>query len=113
MIGLTPCFRQAVNSSTEPFITPGPVRPRARWSKDAARAASASTLHAPSSNEYSEWTWRWAQLGVIRVRFARGVGSHPSAGGSSAAGAVQRRPRFPRIGIGADAVGLRRGPGDG
>ena len=40
-----------------------------------AGAASASTLHAPSSNEYSEWTCRWAQLGVIRVRFARRVGS--------------------------------------
>src|ERR1700722_7590671 len=103
MIGLTPCFRQAVNSSTEPFITPWSVSPRAGWSKDAARAASASTLHAPSSNEYSEWTWRWAQLGVIRGQIARRVGSHPSAGGSWAADAVRRRPRFPRIGIGADA----------
>ncbi len=31
----------------------------------AARAARSSILHAPSSSEYSEWTWRWAQAGVV------------------------------------------------
>ena len=36
----------------------------AGWPKLAARSASLSILHAPSSSEYSEWTWRCAQPGV-------------------------------------------------
>src|SRR4051794_21375289 len=46
-------------------MTPWSVRPRAGWPKAAARAASASTLHAPSRSEYSEWTCRWAQAGLL------------------------------------------------
>ena len=60
-IGLIPCFLHALYSSTAPFITPWSVRPSAGWPNAAARAARASILHAPSSSEYSEWTWRWAQ----------------------------------------------------
>src|SRR4051812_25937345 len=47
-------------------MTPWSVRPSAGWPNSAARCASASMLHAPSSSEYSEWTWRWAQDGVLR-----------------------------------------------
>src|SRR3954451_2916051 len=68
MMGLTPCLRAALNSSTEPFITPWSVSPIAGWPSSAARAARASTLHAPSSSEYSEWTCRWAQAGVLTDR---------------------------------------------
>src|SRR3954453_15000578 len=46
-------------------MTPWSVSPMAGWPSSAARAASASTLHAPSSSEYSEWTCRWAQAGVL------------------------------------------------
>src|SRR3954471_20056626 len=46
-------------------MTPWSVRPSAGWSKAAARAASASILHAPSRSEYSEWTCRWAQAGLL------------------------------------------------
>src|SRR3954469_25149896 len=46
-------------------MTPWSVRPRAGWPKAAARAASASILHAPSSSEYSEWTCRWAQAELL------------------------------------------------
>ena len=62
---MTPCFRQAVNSSTAPFMTPWSVSASAGWSNAAARSASASILQAPSSSEYSEWTWRCAQAGLI------------------------------------------------
>ena len=62
---MTSCLRQALNSSTAPFITPWSVSPSAGWPNSAARAASLSILHAPSSSEYSEWTWRWAQAGVL------------------------------------------------
>ena len=48
-----------------PFITPWSVSPSAGWPNSAARLASASMLHAPSSSEYSEWTWRWATAGVL------------------------------------------------
>src|SRR5436189_2044416 len=57
-IGLIPCFWQALYSSIEPFITPWSVSPSAGWSNSAARAARPSILQAPSSSEYSEWTWR-------------------------------------------------------
>src|SRR3954464_2313166 len=39
-------------------MTPWSVSPSAGWSNSAARAASPSILQAPSSSEYSEWTWR-------------------------------------------------------
>src|SRR4051812_35728652 len=39
-------------------MTPWSVRPSAGWSNWAARAARPSILQAPSSSEYSEWTWR-------------------------------------------------------
>ena len=63
-----PCLRQALKSSTAPFITPWSVRPSAGWPNSAARAASWSILQAPSSSEYSEWTWRWAQPEVLTDR---------------------------------------------
>ena len=59
------CFAHALKSSTAPFITPWSVSPSAGWPNSAARAASLSILHAPSSSEYSEWTCRWAQAGVL------------------------------------------------
>src|SRR5918999_1932296 len=65
MIGLIPCFLQALKCSTAPFITPWSVRPSAGCPSEAARSASASIGQAPSRTEYSEWTWRWAKL--IRV----------------------------------------------
>src|SRR3954454_10184150 len=39
-------------------MTPWSGSPRAGWPNAAARAASPSILQAPSSNEYSLWTWR-------------------------------------------------------
>src|SRR3954463_15440136 len=48
-----------------PFMTPWSVRPVAGCPKAAARSASFSTLHAPSSSEYSEWTCRCATVGVL------------------------------------------------
>src|SRR3954452_14385712 len=63
--GLTPLALQALYSSTEPFMTPWSVRPRAGWPRAAARSASALMFAAPSSNEYSEWTCRCAQAGVL------------------------------------------------
>src|SRR3954454_20662972 len=49
-------------------MTPWSVSPRAGWPKAAARAARASILHAPSRSEYSEWTCRWAQAGLLKAR---------------------------------------------
>src|SRR5918992_6211184 len=60
-----PCFLAALWSSTAPFITPWSVSPIAGWPKLAARWASFSILQAPSSSEYSEWTWRCAQPGGV------------------------------------------------
>src|SRR4051794_1684662 len=77
MIGLTPCFLAARCSSTAPFITPWSVRPSAGCPNSAARAARASMLHAPSSSEYSEWTCRWAQAGVLTE--GRRIGAAPDA----------------------------------
>ena len=68
-----PCLRQALYSSTAPFITPWSVSPSAGCSNAAARSASASILHAPSSSEYSEWTWRCAQAGVLTESSRREV----------------------------------------
>src|SRR3954454_10630315 len=65
MIGLMPCLWHALYISIAPFITPWSVSPSAGWPNAAARAASASILHAPSRREYSEWTCRWAQAAVL------------------------------------------------
>src|SRR5215212_958385 len=46
-------------------MTPWSVRPRAGWPSAAARSASALMFAAPSSSEYSEWTCRCAQAGVL------------------------------------------------
>src|SRR3954471_183777 len=46
-------------------MTPWSVSPRAGWPRAAARSASALMLAAPSSSEYSEWTCRCAQAGVL------------------------------------------------
>src|SRR5918996_1513192 len=58
-IGFTPWDLHASYISTAPFITPWSVRPRAGMPSSAARAAIRSILQAPSSSEYSLWTWRW------------------------------------------------------
>src|SRR3954452_5579858 len=63
--GLTPLALQALYSSTEPFMTPWSVSPSAGWPRAAARSASALMFAAPSSSEYSEWTCRCAQAGVL------------------------------------------------
>src|SRR5687767_9110336 len=73
-----PCFLAAFWSSMAPFMTPWSVRPRAGCPNSAALAASASILHAPSRSEYSEWTWRCAQPGVL-------TGSRRLGGGSDGA----------------------------
>src|SRR3954454_24666594 len=46
-------------------MTPWSVSPMAGWPYAAARSASASILHAPSSSEYSEWTCRCATEGLL------------------------------------------------
>src|SRR4051794_34192265 len=46
-------------------MTPWSVSPRAGWPYAAARSASLSILHAPSSSEYSEWTCRCATVGEL------------------------------------------------
>src|SRR4051812_18275458 len=56
-------------------MTPWSVSPRAGWPKAAARAARASILHAPSRSEYSEWTCRWAQAGLLTALAMLGVRS--------------------------------------
>ena len=63
-----PCFWAALKSSTAPFMTPWSVSPIAGWPYAAARSASLSILHAPSSSEYSEWTCRCATVGVLTGR---------------------------------------------
>src|SRR4051812_3388014 len=45
-------------------MTPWSVSPRAGCPNAAARSARASIRQAPSSTEYSEWTWRWANDAV-------------------------------------------------
>src|SRR4051794_40768220 len=68
-------------------MTPWSVRPSAGWPKAAARAARASILHAPSRSEYSEWTCRWAQAGLLTARAMLGgrpdgwAGSSPHVAG--------------------------------
>src|SRR2546421_2843419 len=99
MMGLTPCLAQAFWSSTAPFITPWSVSPSAGCSNAAARAARASILHAPSSSEYSEWTCRWAQAGVLTA--AAILGARPDG--------ARRRSRLLRpsggLGDALDAIG--------
>ena len=119
MIGLMPCFLAAFCSSTAPFMTPWSVSARAGWPNSAARAARASILQAPSSSEYSEWTWRWQQpadtgLGMLGAG-SDGVGGPgdadlPEGAGSTggdAAGAVE--PRVQDV-DGAPVAGHRGAP---
>src|SRR3954465_2443583 len=73
------CFLAALYSSTEPFMTPWSVSASAGWSNSAARLARASMLQAPSSSEYSEWTWRCAQP-VLTGQRMLGAGSDGLAG---------------------------------
>src|SRR2546423_8482839 len=68
-------------------MTPWSVSPRAGCSKAAARSARASILHAPSSSEYSECTWRWTAGGTA-PEYARGR-REPRSGAAS-------RPLFAR-----------------
>src|SRR3954462_13831930 len=101
-------------------MTPWSVRPSAGWSKAAARAARASTLHAPSSSEYSEWTCRWAQAGVLtdvrtvaggsdaRGRLAQAVSARCGVlSGPRSAAAHPREPGAARQLRGGLLVGLR------
>src|SRR5215212_3362906 len=78
-------------------MTPWSVSPSAGWPSAAARSASALIFAAPSSSEYSEWTCRCAQAGVltgppkIGVR-SDGAAALPAPSGvcrSQALGAVQ------------------------
>src|SRR4051794_1285153 len=46
-------------------MTPWSVSPSAGWPSAAARSASALMFAAPSSSEYSEWTCRCAQAGLL------------------------------------------------
>src|ERR1700719_5111225 len=107
MIGLTPCLRHALYSSTAPFITPWSVRPSAGCSNCAARAARASILQAPSSSEYSECTCRWAQeellTGPLNAR-------RRSGGASAAAPLFAPNPQAPDQ---RHAVLVRLGPEHG
>src|SRR3954453_23797102 len=93
-----PCFLDALTSSIAPFMTPWSVRPSAGWPKAAARSARASILQAPSRSEYSEWTCRWAQAGVLtRVRSIGGgadgvacsAGSSPHVAATGVTGATR------------------------
>src|SRR4051794_2507603 len=81
-------------------MTPWSVRPSAGWSKAAARAARASTLHAPSRSEYSEWTCRWAQAGVLTAWAI--LGARPD--GSAVLSRSFRRDRSGGRGDALDAV---------
>src|SRR5215216_3029840 len=87
-------------------MTPWSVRPRAGWSKLAARSARASMRHAPSSTEYSEWTWRWAN--DAGGTGTRNIGPRPD-GAEGAAAARSRDLRVFRAGVspalGPGAVG--------
>src|SRR2546423_1285485 len=110
-------------------MTPWSVRPRAGCSKAAARSARASILQAPSSSEYSEWTCRWAQAGVLTAAAILGVRSDGAAGavlvrfgvsgdpGGPGPGSVQRGARAaarggaagPPAGAAGDERGERAG----
>src|ERR687886_2010132 len=102
-------------------MTPWSVRPSAGWPNSAARAASASILQAPSSSEYSEWTCRWAQAGVLTTppRIGGGPDGPRAVTGPfrarcedawrSAAQAPQEAADTP----GEPGPGRRRGAGDG
>ena len=70
-------------------MTPWSVSPSAGCSNAAARAASASILHAPSSSEYSEWTWRWAQAVLIRTSPSIGGDADDFAPGAGFAPQIQ------------------------
>src|SRR4029453_13702977 len=52
----------------------------AGWPNSAARCARLSILHAPSSSEYSEWTWRWAHEGPLTGPSRIGAGPDGAAG---------------------------------
>ena len=43
-------------------MLPWSVMPMAGWPSAAAAATTSSIRAAPSSMEYSVWTWRWAKL---------------------------------------------------
>src|SRR5262245_34814301 len=56
-------------------MTPWSVSPMAGWPYAAARSASLSILHAPSSSEYSEWTCRCATVEELIGEGTIGVAS--------------------------------------
>ena len=87
-------------------MTPWSVRPSAGWPKSAARAASASILQAPSSSEYSEWTWRWAHGGSAHGRGRLDAGSDGLGAGRRLPAPCGKR-RQPALG--AVGPGLQRG----
>src|SRR3954468_23603817 len=95
-MGLTPSSLHALYISPAPFMTPWSVRPRAGWPNSAARLASALMLAAPSSSEYSEWTWRWAQdwvTGRLEDRWRAGRRDGGAAGRRRGVGVRSRNLR--------------------
>src|ERR1700754_2100047 len=81
-----------------PFMTPWSVKPMAGCPKAAARSASLSTLQAPSSSEYSEWTCRCATVGVLIGEGTIGV----------AADAIRSVARILRVVSIYSSLGVRR-----
>src|SRR5579875_2036560 len=59
MIGTSPFFFAVSWNSTAPNMTPWSVRATPGAPSVYAFSHNASTRHAPSSSEYSLWTWRW------------------------------------------------------
>src|SRR4051812_37229730 len=75
-------------------MTPWSVRPSAGWPSAAARAASALMFAAPSSSEYSEWTCRCAQAGVLTGPPKIGARSDGAAAlAAPSGGCVSQGPR--------------------
>src|SRR3954464_7999633 len=73
-------------------MTPWFVRPRAGWPRGAGRSASALMLAAPSRSEYSEWTCRCAQAGVLTGPPKIGARSDGAAGLPAPSGECRSQP---------------------
>ena len=59
MIGMIPASRAAWYIGRTPYMFPWSVIPIAGWPSAAAAATTSPIRDAPSSIEYSVWTWRW------------------------------------------------------
>src|SRR4051794_18834249 len=73
-------------------MTPWSVSPSAGWPSAAARSASALIFAAPSSSEYSEWTCRCAQAGVLTGPPKIGARSDGAAALSAPSGECRSQP---------------------